>query len=38
MCSLEPTKESFTGSVNNQYSSVCLNMGGLELAVQGESE
>ena len=26
MCSLELTKESFTGSVNNQYSSVCLNM------------
>ena len=36
MCSLEPTEKSFTGGVKNHYLSVCLNMGGLVLAVQGE--
>lgn len=34
----ELTKKAFAGGVKNQYFSICLDMGGLVLAVWGESE
>lgn len=34
----ELTKKAFAGGVKNQYFSICLDTGGLVLAVQGESE